>query len=195
MLGAFAVVLVAGLTMPNRERIDAWPSGRLLPTLAVLTVVAVLAYVVVRWPRPVLITGSAIVLLAGFWFAQRRYLERRYDAVGLPNDAVNAYFRDVHDARVVVFGTDETYPFFGRALSNQVTRADLPPARFASFDCRAWRANLSGRADYVVITPVGFGFFVVPPEQTFANPAVTRVFDQDGARVYRVTGPLDPRGC
>jgi hypothetical protein len=142
------------------------------------------------------IAGSVALLLIGFWFAQRHYLDRRYDAVGLPNDAVNGYFRDIHDARVVVFGTDETYPFFGRTLSNRVTRGDIPPARFASFDCRAWRANLSNRADYVVVTPVGFGFFVVPPSQTFADdPAVQQVFDQDGARVYRVTGPLDPAAC
>ena len=60
----------------------------------------------------------------------------------------------------------------------------------------AWRAELSNRADYVVVAPVVFGFFVVPPEQTFTrDPAVQLVFDHDGERVYRVSGPLDPAGC
>ena len=196
VLLAFAVVLVAGLTMPNRERIDAWPSGRLLPALAVVLAAGVVTYVVVRRPRLVVIAGSVVLLLVGFWLVQRRYLERRYDAVGLPNDAVNEYFHDLHDADVVVFGTDETYPFFGRTLSNRVTRGDVPPSEVASFDCRAWRAHLSNRADYVVVTPVMFGFFIVPPKETLAGDhAAQVVFDEDGTRIYRVTGPLDPAAC
>ncbi|HEX4822064.1 MAG TPA: hypothetical protein VFV00_17800 [Acidimicrobiales bacterium] len=193
VLVVFGAVLVAGLTMPNRERIDAWPSGRLLPAILVLLAVGALTYAVVRRPRPAVIAGSVGLLLVGFWFAQRHYLDRRYEAVGLPNDAVNGFFRDVHDARVIVFGTDELYPLFGRTLSNRVARGDVPPTEFASFDCRAWRAELSGHADYVVVTPVVFGFYVIPPEQTFAG--ADRVYDADGARVYRINGPLDPNTC
>ncbi len=41
-----------------------------------------------------------------------------------------------------------------------------------------------------------FGFFVVPPEETFADDEAAQVvFDEDGARIYRVTGPLDPAAC
>lgn len=196
VLGAFTVVLVAGLTMPNRERIDAWPSGRLLPALVVLALAAAITYAVVRRPRPLVIGASVLLVIVGFWFAQRHYLDRRYAGVGLPNDAVNEYFRDISDARVIVFGTDESYPFFGRTLSNRVTRADVPPAHFASYDCRAWRAEVSSRADFVVVTPVGFGFYVLPPPETFAgDPAAQLVFDEDGARVFRLTGPLHPNGC
>ena len=74
--------------------------------------------------------------------------------------------------------------------------AKVNAAAFASFDCRAWRADLSNRADYVVVTPVVFGFFVVPPQQTFtSDPAVQLVFDQDGAKVFRLSGPLHPEAC
>ena len=46
------------------------------------------------------------------------------------------------------------------------------------------------------VSAVVFGFFVVPPEQTFTrDPAVQLVFDHDGERVYRVWGPLHPDGC
>ena len=190
------VVLVADLTMPNRERVDAWPSGTILPAVIVLAVAAALAYLVVRRPRALVGASAALLAVVALWFAQRHYLEHRYVGVGLDADAVNVYFRDVHDARIVVFGSDETYPMFGLDLSNRVARGDVPVVDVHGDDCRGWRSNLRDRADYVVMTQFGFGYFVKPPDAVIADdPAAHVVLRAGNSTVYRIDGAFDPATC
>ena len=198
-VAALAVVVAADLTMPNRERIPAWPSGLVVPSLLVAGAgVALLAVLVrstprSRWRATPLV---GVAMWAALWPAQRHYLEHRYVDAGLDNDAINAYFRDVRDARVVVFGTDETLPMFGLDLSNRVARGDVPAIAVGPDACRTWRQNLRGRADYVVLVPIHFGYFVVPPEQTLAgDPAARLVLRAGTSTVYRIIGELDAASC
>lgn len=195
-LGAFAVVLVADVTMPNRERVPAWPTDRVLPAIAVVAVAAVAMYLCVRLRRAAVAGAFAVLAMAGWWTAQRYELDHRYVAAGLDLDAVDVYFRDVHNARVVVFGTDETLPLFGLDLSNRVARGDVPAIDATPNPCGAWRARLDGAADYVVVTAPHFGYFVIPPDETLAGDPSAAVVLRDGATVvYRITGALDSSTC
>jgi hypothetical protein len=193
-VAASAVVIVADLRMPHRERIPAWPSGAVLPVLAAVAVAGACVYGCVRW-RPAVVP-VAIAVLCAFGVVQHHYLDHRYVAAGLDNDAIDAYFRDVRDADVVVFGTDETLPFFGLDLSNRVARGDVPPVAVGADPCRTWRAELSGRADYVILAEHHFGYFVVPPDEALAaDPAAEVVLHTAAGTVYRITGPLHPEAC
>ncbi|HEV3226429.1 MAG TPA: hypothetical protein VGZ52_06335, partial [Acidimicrobiales bacterium] len=191
-----SLLILIDATMPNRERIAAWPSGRILPTVLAVAALVALGVVVARSRRAPVLALGALVVVAGFWFAQRSYEHRRYVAAGLENDAVNAYFRGVHRAKVVVFGSDELYPFFGADLTNRVRRGDIPPLVVGNDACRRWRAELGSSADYVVLMQVRFGYFESPPVDVIADdPAARLVLAANGNAVYRVSGALDPTAC
>jgi hypothetical protein len=139
---------------------------------------------------------AAAVLLAGAWAAQRHYLDHRYVDDGLAIAAIHEHFRDVRDADVAVFGTDETLPMFGLDLSNRVRRGDDPPPDLGDDACRGWRRSLRGRYDFVVLTRFGFSFYLAPPEEVVAgDPAATEVRRDGDAVVYRIDGALDPEAC
>ena len=198
-VAVLAVVVAADLTMPNRERIPAWPSGLVIPSLLVIGAAAALVVVfsrATRRSRWCVVPLVGLALGSALWPTQQHYLDHRYVDAGLDNDAINAYFRDVRDARVVVFGTDETLPMFGLDLSNRVVRGDVPAIAVGPDACHTWRQNLRGRADYVVLVPIHFGYFVVPPEQTLAgDPAARLVLRAGTSTVYRISGGLDPASC
>jgi len=195
-LSASAVLVVVGTTMPNRELVDAWPAGDVVPAVVAVAVVVALVFAARTWR--VVVVGPAIVVvaLAAFWLAERHYLDHRYVADGLDSQPVDAFFRDVRNARVVVFGGDARYPMFGIDLSNQVGRGDLPPVQIAPGSCPGWRTHIGDSADYVVLLTGQFGFFVSPPEVAIAGDASARlVARSDHAEIYEISGPFDPTTC
>ena len=193
-VAVLAVVFLADLTMPNRESIPAWPAGRVLPAALVIVVGAGMVYLATQRRRALI--ALAGVALVGFWIAQRYYVEHRYVAAGLREDRVNEFFRDVHDARVVVFGSDESYPMFGLDLSNRVGRGDQPPVDVGTDPCRGWRSSLADRADYVVMSVYAFGYFEKPPDAVIADdPAAHLVLDDGNNQIYRITGAFSPDRC
>jgi hypothetical protein len=139
---------------------------------------------------------AVLVIAGGGWVVQRQYFDHRYVHAGLPNDSLDAFFRDVHDSRVAVAGTDDTYPMFGTDLSNDVRRVDDPPFDLSGDQCGAWRKQLAGD-DYVAVagSPVAFGIYPLPPAAVFADPAATEVMRDQYNVVYRLTGTLDPSTC
>jgi hypothetical protein len=151
-----------------------------------------------RTPVAVLLAAlvvSGAVVVAGGWSLQRRYLEHRYVDTGLHIDGIHAYFRQVHDDPVAVFGTVEVYPMLGLDLSNDVSRAEVGGGRRGANPCRRWRAVRSGTYRYVVFTQFGVVSPFRPPQDWFAEPAATEVAREGDSVVYRLDGALRPEAC
>jgi hypothetical protein len=198
VLSALALVSV---TMPTFERVPTWPGRVVATTFAVVAVAAAVgaAFVVGRCRPAIAWAGVGCVVLlvgGGGWLAQDTYLRNRYVDVGLENDSLNELFRDVRDARVGVFGTDDTYPMFGLDLSNDVRRGDDPPFEVGLDVCRTWRERLAGY-DYVALagSPDAFGFYPMPPPEVFDDPAASVVLADEANSVYRIDGTLDVEAC
>jgi hypothetical protein len=201
-LAALSALALVSVTMPTFERVPTWP-GRVAAITFVVVVVssAIGAGIVIAGRhRPGVAwvgAGGAIALVAvGGWMVQDTYLRNRYVDVGLPNDTLNELFRDVQDARVGVFGTDDTYPMFGIDLSNDVRRGDDPPFDVGPDACRTWREHLA-EYDYVAIagSPDAFGFYPTPPPEVFDDPAAEVVLADESNTVYRIDGKLDAATC
>ena len=202
VLVAVVGLVVLNVTAPHIEHIPSWPpSERVTAVLVGLGVVAT-AGVLVACPRLHLSTnaliGAALLLatcLGGGWLLQRQYFERRYLDAGLPHDRVNAMFRDVHNAKVALFGTEHFYPFFGVDLSNEVSRNQVLTGGSAIDQCRGWRRIIdAGRYSYVVVAHDAFA--IAPQDEWIADdPAATEVLHSGNTTVYRVHGVFDPSMC
>ncbi|CAN5860158.1 hypothetical protein BH23ACT2_BH23ACT2_30090 [soil metagenome] len=204
-VAAALVLVLAGATAPNNERIPAWPSETpvAIALVAVALAAAVGLVVVARrmggW-APGRVAVAAAVVLALFvvagWPMQRAYSERRYLAADIPaTDAIPAAFREVSNARVVLYGSHETYPLFGLDLSNEVELGAQPPPGPGS-TCERWRRHLGDRYDYVVLTEFGVTPPPPPPPDVLAtDPAARPIVDEGVHVVYRVNGSLDPEAC
>jgi hypothetical protein len=207
MSGVLLALVVVGATSPNRERLPAWPKGYVAPVTVGAVLALALAALYVRsadhWSidrLPVRRHGATLVVVAllvtGNWFAGNHYLDHRYLDAGSHMDEVHEYFRDVTDARVAVFGTDETYPMFGIDDSNRVRRGDDAAIDYDDDLCRTWRRAIAGHYDYVVLTQFGLSYFLKPPEWVIrTDPAATRVVKDGDSSVYRLDGPLNPSTC
>ena len=136
-----------------------------------------------------LATGVALA-----WPLEERFLDRRYVADGLEGDGVNAYFRDVSDERIAVFGT-ATYPLFGLDLSNEPEIVELPLDTPGGTErCRRTMSLLQDGYRYVVLTPLeGFIAVVRPDERWFTSDSTFTELVRDGRTVlYRMDGRPDP---
>jgi hypothetical protein len=195
LIACLALVCV-GATMPNREQTPAWPSGELLPSIAFVAIAVVAVVTLSRWRSSVAVGSVAIAAILGLLFAQRHYLDHRYTADGLASQPVDAFFRNVHDARVVVFGSDASLPLFGFDLSNHVARADMPAVDVGPSPCTGWRRHLGDHTDYVLMYEHQFGFFEAPPESVIADdPNAHVALRTPEVTVYRMSGPFDPADC
>ncbi len=103
MLGAFGALIALNAVSAHHERMLAWPHGEFPIAIAAAGVVVLVA--LIRFDmrdsrvRLLGVTTAVIVVLVGGWFVQRHALEHRYADDGSPTAAVDAYFRNVHDAR------------------------------------------------------------------------------------------------
>jgi hypothetical protein len=190
------VVAVSNAFAPHREETMAWPQPEVLVALVVAAAVMVGGFLLVRTERAglgrVLLAAAGIVVVAGWFATVAHYEDRRYVDADLHADALNAWFRDVHDADVAVLGTDETMPMFGLDLSNRVRRADDPPP--SELTCEGWRRALTDY-DYVVVTERGFSLYYTPaPDVLGTDPGARIVLDDDTGTIYAVDD-LDPDAC
>jgi hypothetical protein len=199
-LGGAGLVLLDGIVAPGNN-LTAWPTDYLVQGILVALAGLALWFVLRHrtWRRPAIAGGVAIVLaVLAFWPLQRHYEERRYVATSLTQDLPDNFFRNVHDARVGVFGTF-TYPMFGVDLSNRVEQLEAPRTTSALERCRLTRAMLADNYDYIVITAnLGFVGLVVPPvsEQVFSgDPAATVVARDQVNQVLHITRALNPSLC
>ncbi len=196
-LGLLCTLVAVSASMPTFERVPTWPSGAAALTMAAVVVAAVGAMSLRRGrARRVVVSLAPVVLVVGGWLAQDAYLRNRYVDAGVPNDAINEYFRSVRGSRVAVFGTDDTYPMFGLDLSNDVRRGDDPPFDPGTDPCQTWRTRLGG-SDYVAIagSPDALGFYPAPPVEVFDDPAAELVFADRDDLVYRLEGAFTAVDC
>jgi hypothetical protein len=203
VLAVVVGLVVVNATSPHIEDIPSWPRNeRITAVLVGLGVVAVAGVLVAR-PRISLNTsalalGAAVLVIVGLgggWLLQRHYFDRRYVDAGLPHDRVNAMFRDVHNEKVALFGTEHFYPIFGVDLSNQVSRKQGPTDGSRIERCRDWRRLIdSGGYRFVVVAHEPFA---LAPEDVWieADPAASAVLHSGDTTVYRVNGAFDPNGC
>jgi hypothetical protein len=203
MSTATLLLVVVGATSANREGVEAWPKAYVVPIALGAVLAAVLAALYVRstdqWPARRHLTVAALaagLVLAGTWSAQQYYLDHRYLDAGLHMDEVHEYFRGVTDARIAVFGTDETYPMFGIDGSNRVRRGDDAVIPLTDDFCRDWRRALAGHYDYVVLTQYGIGNYRKPSDWIIRTDDAATLVVRDGrSAVYRLDGALDPSTC
>jgi hypothetical protein len=193
-------VIAVNLTARHRERVPAWPgSARPLWVLGAVALAGVAAWAAVTAGRrafPSLAVGAVVlgVILVAAWPIARHARARWYVGAGLPLDEVNAALHDVRDSSVAFFGTTESYPFYGRDLSNRVDRPSGPRPDAPPEQCREWANRLAGYG-YVVIARQPFAF-EGPPESLLArDPAAVRLAGDDEGSVYRLDAPLTGTGC
>lgn len=189
ILAVFGSLVALHAVSSHHERMLAWPHGQILPALlaagAVVLVTALRFDVRRSRDRLLGAAAVAVIMVIGGWFVQRRALEHRYTHDGSPTAAVDAYFRNVRDARVAAFGTNEIYPEFGLDLSNEVDKMDdrLSPRPTT---CEVQRLLRDGRFDYVVLAR-GFGTAFVPPVEWITEGGATTVMQHGPQSVLRTT--------
>jgi hypothetical protein len=203
LLAVLVGLVVLDATAPHIENIPSWPTGqRLTAVLVGLGVVAIAGAIAFR-PRLSLSASSlaiaasvlVILMVGGGWVLQRSYFDNRYVDAGLPHDRLNAMFRDVHNKKIALFGTEHFYPFFGVDLSNRVSREQGPSRGSPTERCRGWRRLIdAGGYDYVV---VAHDLFALAPDDEWIadDPAANDVLHSGNATVYRVRGSFDPSTC
>ncbi len=202
--GAVALVVLCLAIHPG-DILPAWPRDHVATGMVAAPVLVAAAAAAVAWraQRPgrgwcaIACAVAVVVVVGAAWPVERRFLEHRYVAAGLEGDRANAYFRDVREARVAVFGT-ATYPMFGLDLSNEAVQVEVPSDGATPLDrCRRTLALLRDDYGYVVLTPVGgFLAMVRPDEQWFAaDPAFSEVVRDGENVVFRLDGLPDPERC
>jgi hypothetical protein len=176
-----------------------------------------------RWwpsPRVVLPVGAGIAGLA-LLAVQHPYLDNRYLDTP-PTPELYEWARDVREQRIGVAADllFLQYPFYGNDLSNHVqyiTQRQAHGAVRPIFRCADWRRALNaGRYSYVVTgsgllsSPQATGksqgpyalWTVTDPAARLIRREVSNVdesgrlrFGFVGYSLFRIDGPLDPKGC
>ena len=142
------------------------------------------------------VTVVLIVLIDG-WFVQSRYLEGRYRSPDLIAADIDAFLAGTQNSTVAFIGASEAYPLYGFDLSNRVDQMLKRRTTKRIETCPAWRRAARGY-DYVVLSipQLGIMEYFLPPDDWFdTDPASKELATEGRARLYRVDGNLDPRGC
>ena len=216
--GAFLSNSDLGLTIPQ-----SWDYGHHDESLELaLLVVGVPALIVAaartqvtRWAL-VAFGGVALVLTVILGDTQRKeYLDERYEAALAPAlttgfrstpqwRPIQQFGKDTTDARIGVVGRASAfgqYFFYGDDLSNHVQYLgeELRRGTFRQItSCAKLRREINeGGYDYVITTPRIRREEVKPPESLWvgADASTEVVVKSDPARIFAVTGELDPAAC
>ncbi len=110
------------------------------------------------------------------------------------------YAADLRHERIGVVGDFFQYPYTGRAGTNHVQYIGVPEPHGGFRDarsCREWRrALVAADVDHLVVTRQIFGGAPEgPAEWTATDPSAREVRTDEGGRVFRFDGPVDPDGC
>ena len=200
------------------------PLGALAVGVAVLLTGVAVVLVRERrrgWRPPVVaVVPVGALVLAVVLVVQHSYLADRYTNTP-PTPELYAWAHDVSDERIALEGDllFFQYPFYGNDLSNHVQYiGQRRPHGMVRpiFRCTDWRRTLNAGSYSYVIVSTGFGapnaVFRRPGPFTVwtdADPATTLVqreisnvdeygdrrFASVGYSLYRIDGPLDPKGC
>ena len=216
--GAFIADDFGGLSIPRT-----WDYGHHDESLEmVLLVIGIPALIVAaartqvsRWAL-VGFGAAALVLTVILGDTQRKeYLDQRYDArvapvltTGFRSTAqwkpIQQFGKDTTDKRIAVVGRASAfgqYFFYGDDLSNHVQYLGRQFRRgtFRQISsCKVLREVINqGDYDYVVVTPRIRREQQKPPESLWvgADDATRPIVKSDPARIFAVSGELDPRTC
>jgi hypothetical protein len=156
-----------------------------------------------RWIAGI-VAGVVLVAVAVGYPVERHYLHDRYRDPSFTTpglDAAFAWARDVEGARIGTTSTRQ-YPLFGTDLSNRVAYVglDRPHGGFEEApNCQVFRRLVNaGDYDYLVATRdrIEPGRPAFPPQAKWTEgPDAEVVLRKKPTVVFRITGPLDPRGC
>jgi hypothetical protein len=150
------------------------------------------------------VAAALLVAVAGGYFVQREYLERRYADPAFTTPGLNEAFARAGDWDGAAIATTSTrqYPLFGAALSNRVefVGEKRPHGGFvAAAGCRAWRRLLNdGDYDYVVASRdrIEPGQPPYPDTARWTEGPGTRVvLRKPPTVVFKLTASLDPSSC
>ncbi|MGH2951637.1 MAG: hypothetical protein ACRDKX_06305, partial [Solirubrobacterales bacterium] len=164
-----------------------------------------------RAPRRVTAAIAAVVAagaLAGGWWEQGHYLERRYENLSPQLKLADAarWGRDLRDGRVAIAGVRgvfNQFPFYGTDLSNHVQWLGVEGDEGAYLriaTCERWREELAaGDYTHVVTTsdPFNPGTLTDTKEAlwTRRDPAAREVLRDGPVSVFELEGEPDPGGC
>lgn len=148
--GAVAVLLFAASNLRGDD------VSRTIVAATAVTLIAALVWVAVRLPgrRQVIVAATVAIAVVAAPLVQDRYLDRRW-TVDLRRWNAYAAMQHVVDARIGVTGYPQTYPFYGRDLSNhvEVLADDSPGDELVPFEeCDdLWRTVSESELDFVVV--------------------------------------------
>jgi hypothetical protein len=206
VLGVYAALVVVILWSPSAP-LRPWPGAHraavvIVAAIGVLVAVGAAIVWTARAPKPkrrILLVGGVvgvIVVAVGGYRVQRGYLDPRYTTTG----SVDAWARGVNHAHIGAVGYAAQYPLAGIDVSNsveyigwRVPHGGIQPAR----TCAEWR-DVIGRSRYGYVVAGANKWAIEPADETAwteADPHAQVVARSPSATVFRLTGPLDPKGC
>ena len=217
--GAFLSDSGLGLTIPQ-----SWDYGHHDESLELsLLVIGVPAVLVAAARRPEVprwalagVGGAALILTVVLGDTQRKeYLEERYEAAAAPPlttgfrstpqwKPIQQFGKDTTDARIGVVGRASAfgqYFFYSDDLSNHVQYLgqELRRGTFRQItSCAELRREINeGDYDYVIVTPRIRREEMKPLESLWvgADANTEAIVKSDPARIFEVTGELDPATC
>jgi hypothetical protein len=216
--GAFLADDIRGLTIPR-----SWDFGHHDESLELaLLVVGVPALIVAalrtrvnRWALLALGVASLVLTVVLGNTQREEYLEDRYEGAVAPYltsgfrstpewKPIQQFGKDTTDARIGVVGRASAfgqYFFYGDDLSNHVQYLgnELRRGTYRQIsNCTRLREVINeGGYDYVVVTPRIRREEQKPPESLWvgADAATDPIVKSDPARIFAVTGELDPASC
>jgi hypothetical protein len=216
-----SLVLLSGLLAVTVASLVQWQQGHTRGAIAA-GVATLVAFGLVGWLRSMSRLGRGaprrwavglvcLVLaggLAGGWWLQDHYLERRYQNLSPQLRLAEAvrFGGDLRDARVAmagVRGVFNQYPFYGTDLSNHVQWLGIEDEDGAFLripTCAAWREALT-RGDYTHVVTMYDPFDPGPLTDTKESlwtredPAAREVLRDGPVSVFELTGPPSPGEC
>jgi hypothetical protein len=212
VLAVLFVFTIAGLVQWQQGHVK----GAVAAGIAVLGAFVVIRLAldrgyVVRLALPAVAGVAAAVgalAIAGGWWEQNHYLERRYENLSPTLKLADAvrWARDVRGAKIAVAGVRgvfNQYPVYGTDLSNEVQWLGEkgPDGAYERIPtCAEWRQALAdGGYTHVVTTydPYRPGSLTDTKESlwTRRDPAAKPVVRDGPVAVYELDGTPDPAGC
>jgi hypothetical protein len=220
LIAFFGILVLQGtITEPSWSRYGHLDESLELAfiVVAVPALLVALSRVGIRRAALAAIGLAALVVTVALGRTQEeQYIDHRYQAAVAPPLTggfraspewipLQKFGRNTDDARIAVVGRAGAfgqYFFYGNDLSNyvQYPGRKLRRGTFRPIDtCFDWRKAINGGDyDYIVTTPrLNQLETTAPPENlwTGQDPNAEEIVRSGPARVFRVTGPLDPSTC
>jgi hypothetical protein len=214
VLGGLWILLAESLISSNQwDNVGYRPGATFLAIVLVAMPFGAVVLLQRGLPRFLVAAGVLVVLAGGFKYGRERetdYLSGRYVPDTVPDQIPNgipeamAATNRLHNANIALGGSTagfKQYLFYGRDISNRVQYLGDRGSNgtFRPIDnCAEFRRAIDdGGYDYIVTAPPHTDLNIPPPETTWveSDPNSQLVESFFGTSVYKLNGPLDPKGC